>query len=316
MALNGSSINKVVLNGADSNTFKQVLSSLSSSASTIVKSVGRGISLLATGTPNISRILRLLRTLSINSTGSISIAKAISITKTILSSITTTLIRLPNKILIATLTSAVYIQRLIGKVFSTISEHVAVLIVELASHFLTITASVTGSTSIKRGIAKTISLAVTNISILVNRVGKLLTSLTTSAVTLSNTINKIITKAVTSTISIVVHFFFYRFLTIASTIVPNMYKGLSMNLSTLTTSVATIVKAMNKLIALNVIVLFSLVAEFVKKFGAIAKYTFIVQPKERLISIAKNTTSVVRSAQRSLSIIKSRIILLFRNPNG
>jgi len=294
MALNGSPINKVVLNGADSNTFNQVLSFLSSSASTIVKSVGRGISLLATGTPNISRILRLLRTLSINSTGSISIAKAISITKTILSSITTTLIRLPKKILTATSTSAVYTQRLIGKVFSTISEHVAVLIVELASHFLTITASVTGSTSIKRGIAKTISLAVTNISILVNRVGKLLTSLTTSAVTLSNTINKIITKAVTSTISIVVHFFFYRFLTIASTIVPNMYKGLSMNLSTLTTSVATIVKAMNKLIALNVIVLFSLVAEFVKKFGAIAKYTFIVQTRKLLVNIVKIRTLLVR----------------------
>ena len=108
MALNGSPINKVVLNGADSNTFNKVLSFLSSSASTIVKSVGRGISLLATGTPNISRILTLLRTLSISSTGSISIAKAISITKTILSSITTTLIRLRKQILTATSTSAVY----------------------------------------------------------------------------------------------------------------------------------------------------------------------------------------------------------------
>jgi len=73
-----------------------------------------------------------------------------------------------------------------------------------------------------------------------------------------------------------------------------MYKGLSMNLSTLATSVATTIKAMNKLIALNVIVLFSLVAEFVKKFGAIAKYTFIVQTRKLLVNIVKIRTLLVR----------------------
>ena len=61
----------------------------------------------------------------------------------------------------------------------------------------------------------------------------------------------------------------------------------------------------------------SLVAEFVKLFGAVAKFTFIVEPKKRLISIAHNTTMVVQVAKRSLSIIKSRIILLFKgDTNG
>lgn len=44
--------------------------------------------------------------------------------------------------------------------------------------------------------------------------------------------------------------------------------------------------------------------------------TFIVQPRDRLIKVVKSTEVLVRDSKRSMSIIKSRIILLFRNPNG
>jgi hypothetical protein len=64
------------------------------------------------------------------------------------------------------------------------------------------------------------------------------------------------------------------------------------------------------------VAILKLYAQYVEKFGAVAKYTFIVQPKKLYLKITKNQLIVVKAAAKVLQFIKNRVIMLYRNKNG
>ena len=178
-------------------------------------------------------------------------------------------------------TSSGTIVKLVNKYFAIINDISIVVLNDIAQHLISISYYCTSTVINIKRVFKLISYVETVVSTLLNHL----------------TLSKYITYAVTQTVFILKQT--NKILTIISVTVNSLIKFVKTTLIYVSTSTITTV------------------AEYVKKFGAVAKFTFIVEPKKRLINIAHNTTLVVQVAKRSLSIIKSRIILLFKgDTNG
>lgn len=75
----------------------------------------------------------------------------------------------------------------------------------------------------------------------------------------------------------------------------------------LSSSTVALFKTPFKVLAVVVSSFAQLVAEFVKIFGAVAKYTFIVQPKKLKVSLKKANLLFVDAKETTVSVVRNRI---------
>jgi len=200
----------------------------------------------------------------------------------------------------------------INKIFSVIAEYVIVVLSDLAFHLIGFSIHVVGSVSLKRAIAQTLTILSTSIATVVKGVAKSLKAVVNSIVVLFTSISKLLTASVTTIVSLFKFKTIVKVLTASVTTIVSYIRSVLKTLLIVSTPVIIYARFLTKIILLNVSAYLQLVPEFVKRFGAVATFTFVVQPRDRLISVAHQTILVVQKAERLLSIIKSRIILIFK----
>lgn len=271
---------------------------LVSSSNSILKLISKTITVVNTSVTTLSRQLSLIRLLSFTLINTTSMLKQVGKLLTILSIATTSIKKLIalTKSIVSSNTVTLLTPRLLYIVFTILSTSVTTISKPLG---VVLFVTVNSIASIKKALSKTITLIGTlSVSVLkrvLKPISKISVNVTVTMLRFKTTITSLI-ASVTNSVSLI--------------------RRTNKIVASLTISIGSISKVISKNITVNVTSMFQLVAEFVLKYGAVARDTFIVKPKDRLISVAKDTTIVVQSAKRSLSIIKSRIILLFRNPNG
>ncbi len=214
------------------------------------------------------------------------------------------------KALSIAVSTIVSLTRQVNKVFSIISEYVIVVLSDLAFHLIGFSINVVASVSFKRAIAKTLTVLSTLALTLTKSVLRSFLVASTAMVTILRSIGKIITVSVTAIISLFKTT--GKVLTTSCTVTVSYIRSVLKTLLIVVTPIIIYGRFLAKTILLQVSASLQVVAEFVKRYGAVAKFTFIVQPKDRLVAVAHQTILVVQKAERSLSIIKSRIILIFK----
>jgi hypothetical protein len=83
-------------------------------------------------------------------------------------------------------------------------------------------------------------------------------------------------------------------------------------LATTVTTTVKINKFIQKVLTVISYTIVKLYPGVVQKFGAVAKYTFIVGPKQLTAVIVKDRDILVKKAEKTLSFVKNRVIMLYR----
>ena len=216
------------------------------------------------------------------------------------------------KALSSAVSTIVSLTRQVNKVFSIISEYVIVVLSDLAFHLIGFSINVVASVSFKRAIAKTLTVLSTLALTLTKSVLRSFLVASTAMVTILRSIGKIITTTVTGIITLLKPRTVVKALTVTVTNTIIYIRNIFKTVSIVSTGTVSYIRFISKTFLLHISGYLQVVAEFVKRYGAVAKFTFIVQPKDRLVAVAHQTILVVQKAERSLSIIKSRIILIFK----
>lgn len=169
MAINGKVLNGNVINGNDSKTVLQALSAVTTSVVSAVNNIGKLISLAQSSAASISKAITktmstiaghvtvLLTeiashfiTLTASVSNSTSIVKQAFKTFTLVQASSLTISRSINKLISIIQSSLVTVKKVIITTLSTIVEHVIVLLAEIASHFITLSITVSSTVSIGR----------------------------------------------------------------------------------------------------------------------------------------------------------------------
>ena len=216
MAINGSTINRVVIDGSDNITLTPTLSVTSTSTSAIVNFISKTILLYVTTLVSIIKG---------------SITKLLTVTSNSISAIIMSI----SGLIQVSVNSVVSIQRKIGKLMDIISEHLIVVISDIAMHLLAFNINIT----------------------------------TTS----------ILTKIPQKIFSITSH----------ATVTLN--KQIGMVFSVISATIATLVYAV------------------FPRLGAIVRYTFTADFRDRVTELYKERLSVVQFRDRLIALYKQRSVL-------
>jgi len=168
------------------------------------------------------------------------------------------------------------------------------------------------SITIGRAISRTYSTLITSTASLFKLIPKTLSVAVSNLVTVLKQIGKRVITSISSTVVIVVHFFFYKTLQTVVSSTTSLTKAMLKLLSVVSTHTATLSRLIEKLLSVVNHITVKLYPAFVQKFGAVAKFTFIVGPKKLMIMVIKDRDILVDKAEKTLIFVKNRVIMLYR----
>lgn len=197
---------------------------------------------------------------------------------------------------------------------STISEVAIVVLTESSFHLVLLSVTEVTVVSLKKAIAITKNIAVTGLPSLFKSITKTINQVVVSAVTIAKSITflKVITRTVTGTVSILKNFFFFKLLSVTVTSTASIARAFLRTLSVLVVSTATLLRRVGKLLAVISTSIVQLFPAIIQKFGAVAKFTFIVGPKKLMTMVVKDRDILVEKADKTLTFVKNRVIMLWK----
>jgi len=198
----------------------------------------------------------------------------------------------------ATSTSSVTIKKAISKHLSIISEHVLVILTDIATHLVSLVTTAHSTVKIKKGISKTFKATVINVASLFKKIPRTIKATSTSSVRIIKAIAKTIKATVTETVTLVKHSLYYRFFYITSNTSTKVIRTITKSLGYVATNVTTLIRSTNKVLKAVSISLTKLFHEFVLIYGAVPLYTFIVPSKKLKIKIVKVLTLIMTKGKK------------------
>ena len=195
---------------------------------------------------------------------------------------------------------------------STITEIAVVVLTESSFHLVLLSVTEVTVVSLKKAIAVTKNIAVTGLPSLFKSIPRTLAVLSTAAVSTSRAIGKIIKATVSSTVSIIKHFFFYKILQVAVSSTSIINKSFGKIIQVVVSNTASLGRLIEKLLKVTSTAILLLFPAIIEKFGAVAKFTFIVGPKKLMIMVIKDRDILVDKAEKTLIFVKNRVIMLYR----
>lgn len=291
------------LSSSASNVYKglfNTLSYLANSSSTVIKTVGKGLTYL--------------------STSSLSIVKAVSkifatITDTTLSVITERAFHLVALAVINVSTST--IGKAVSKTMTFLGTSFVQIPIVRAKLLLAYIQGLPITGNISGAVNGAVNSALINLNAINSGVGNAITYLNSYYPSITKQVNKAYSILSTSTASMLHFKIWVKVLLIFSISVATVQTALIRAITLLSTSVSNslITKHVLKILSVVQYSVLTLFANFIQKFGAVATYTFIVQPKKLMVSFSKDLDVVVKAGNKYISIVKNNIITLW-NKNG
>lgn len=309
-----SSFSSAPISGLPQKTFLSSLSVLSTTVVSIVKALSKFI--------------------SISSTGAVNLFKAISKAINILSSSLATLINVPGKLLFVASTATISYIKDINKIFATILGQVTVSLTNIASHFVLLSSIAIGMPIITKNISKIYFVIVSNAVTYIRVLGKTLSFSITATVSyirarlvslivviqgvsnnvsgaingfilnsevingfvqgqqyfvsLATSITRVLTLQVSSVANLVIGKAIAKIMAIISTVTLTIKRSISIALSVISATIA------------------SILAIVFPVLGAVVRYTFIVDARDRLTKLYKDRLEIIDFRNRLQKLYKIR----------